>query len=159
MADVCSISSRSDEANWVIMLRLRWSLRLWLQPRLEWSSSLHPETMTQAMADKLQPTWMFRPPVRTSLDVVEQNSNESNRLELGSWPVSWHRDWWRLLNHIPVQSFQKGAPPAPPAAPGKGRMVPDVSADADPNTGYIIWVQFGPEIMTSTLAKGVISLI
>jgi kumamolisin len=35
---------------------------------------------------------------------------------------------------FPVQSFQAGAPNGP------GRMVPDVSADADPNTGYIVWV-------------------
>lgn len=35
---------------------------------------------------------------------------------------------------FPVQSFQTGAPKGP------GRMVPDVSGDADPNTGYIIWV-------------------
>jgi kumamolisin len=41
---------------------------------------------------------------------------------------------------FPVQAFQIGAPPAPDTAPGKGRMVPDVSADGDPNTGYIIWV-------------------
>ena len=37
---------------------------------------------------------------------------------------------------FPVQSFQVGAP-KPPA--GLGRMVPDVSADADPNTGYQIF--------------------
>jgi kumamolisin len=35
---------------------------------------------------------------------------------------------------FPVQSFQAGAPNGP------GRMVPDVAADADPYTGYIIWV-------------------
>jgi kumamolisin len=35
---------------------------------------------------------------------------------------------------FPVQSFQARAPSGP------GRMVPDVAADADPNTGYIIWV-------------------
>jgi len=36
---------------------------------------------------------------------------------------------------FPVQSFQIGAPSAPK---GLGRMVPDVAADADPNTGIII---------------------
>jgi subtilase family serine protease len=36
--------------------------------------------------------------------------------------------------YFPVQAFQIGAPSGP------GRMVPDVAADADPNTGYIIWV-------------------
>jgi kumamolisin len=35
---------------------------------------------------------------------------------------------------FPAQSWQAGAPS------GKGRMVPDVSADADPNTGYTIFV-------------------
>lgn len=38
---------------------------------------------------------------------------------------------------FPSQSFQKGAPPAPE---GLGRMVPDVSADAEPDTGYVIFV-------------------
>jgi len=37
--------------------------------------------------------------------------------------------------YFPVQSFQVGAP-APPAK--LGRMVPDVSGNADPNTGYEI---------------------
>lgn len=41
---------------------------------------------------------------------------------------------------FPVQAFQKGAPPAPADSPyGKGRMVPDVCADADPVTGYKIY--------------------
>ncbi|MGH9762786.1 MAG: S53 family peptidase [Blastocatellia bacterium] len=35
---------------------------------------------------------------------------------------------------FPIQSFQAGAPHGP------GRMVPDVAADADPDTGYIVWV-------------------
>ncbi|MGH9486641.1 MAG: S53 family peptidase [Terriglobales bacterium] len=40
-----------------------------------------------------------------------------------------------------VQSFQIGAPPAPASSKyGSGRMVPDVCADADPNTGYDIFV-------------------
>jgi|HubBroStandDraft_1064217.scaffolds.fasta_scaffold02216_5 kumamolisin len=42
---------------------------------------------------------------------------------------------------FPVQSFQTGAP-SPPR--GLGRMVPDVSADADPNTGYIIFCHGQP---------------
>jgi kumamolisin len=35
---------------------------------------------------------------------------------------------------FPVQPWQAGAPNGP------GRMVPDVAGDADPNTGYIVWV-------------------
>jgi kumamolisin len=35
---------------------------------------------------------------------------------------------------FPVQPWQAGAPNGP------GRMVPDVAADADPYTGYIVWV-------------------
>ena len=35
---------------------------------------------------------------------------------------------------FPVQSWQANAPNGP------GRMVPDVAADADPYTGYVIWV-------------------
>lgn len=39
---------------------------------------------------------------------------------------------------FPVQSFQIGAPVAPATNNGKGRMVPDVAANADPNTPYEI---------------------
>jgi kumamolisin len=42
---------------------------------------------------------------------------------------------------FPVQSWQIGAPPAPASATGNGRMVPDVCADADPATGYEIYVE------------------
>ncbi len=42
---------------------------------------------------------------------------------------------------FPVQSWQIGAPPAPAGTQyGTGRMVPDVCADADPQTGYEIVV-------------------
>ena len=42
---------------------------------------------------------------------------------------------------FPVQSWQIGAPPAPAGTKnGTGRMVPDVCADADPQTGYEIVV-------------------
>ena len=40
---------------------------------------------------------------------------------------------------FPVQPWQIGAPPAPANTPyGKGRMVPDVTGNADPNSGYVI---------------------
>ncbi len=42
---------------------------------------------------------------------------------------------------FPVQSFQIGAPVAPTTNNGRGRMVPDVSANADPNTPYFIAFQ------------------
>ncbi|MGA8731471.1 MAG: S53 family peptidase [Terracidiphilus sp.] len=42
---------------------------------------------------------------------------------------------------FPPQAFQIGAPPPPAGSTaGKGRMVPDVSADADPATGYEVYV-------------------
>ncbi|MGH9604400.1 MAG: S53 family peptidase [Terracidiphilus sp.] len=51
---------------------------------------------------------------------------------------------------FPVQAFQIGAPPAPANTQyGTGRMVPDVSGDADPDTGYNIFV-FG----SSTVVGG-----
>jgi kumamolisin len=51
---------------------------------------------------------------------------------------------------FPVQASQIGAPVAPKRVtgdknPGTGRMVPDVAANADPNTGYII-VCYGQEL-------------
>lgn len=54
---------------------------------------------------------------------------------------------------FPVQAFQIGAPPAPIETKyGKGRMVPDVAADADPNTGYNIFVQGSETVVGGTSA-------
>ncbi|HVZ82252.1 MAG TPA: S53 family peptidase [Terracidiphilus sp.] len=54
---------------------------------------------------------------------------------------------------FPVQSFQVGAPPAPAGTRyGKGRMVPDVAADADPNTGYEIYVHGAATVIGGTSA-------
>jgi len=54
---------------------------------------------------------------------------------------------------FPVQTFQIGAPPAPANTQyGKGRMVPDVCADADPNTGYNIYVHGSATVVGGTSA-------
>lgn len=54
---------------------------------------------------------------------------------------------------FPVQSFQIGAPPAPANSPyGKGRMVPDVAGDADPNSGYLIYVHGAQTVVGGTSA-------
>ncbi len=56
---------------------------------------------------------------------------------------------------FPVQAFQIGAPPPPanrPLSTGTGRMVPDVSADADPDTGYQIYVHGAPTVVGGTSA-------
>jgi len=54
---------------------------------------------------------------------------------------------------FPVQSFQIGAPLAPVSTQyGKGRMVPDVSADADPNTGYNVYVHGSATVVGGTSA-------
>ncbi len=54
---------------------------------------------------------------------------------------------------FPVQAFQIGAPPPPAGSTaGKGRMVPDVSADADPATGYEIYVHGEQTIVGGTSA-------
>ena len=53
---------------------------------------------------------------------------------------------------FPVQSWQIGAPPAPAGAPGSGRMVPDVCADADPATGYEIYVEGQSMVVGGTSA-------
>lgn len=54
---------------------------------------------------------------------------------------------------FPVQAFQLGAPPAPAGSnAGKGRMVPDVAADADPQTGYTILVHGAPNVVGGTSA-------
>ena len=54
---------------------------------------------------------------------------------------------------FPPQSWQIGAP-APPTGTqaGSGRMVPDVSADADPNTGYEIYVHGASTVVGGTSA-------
>jgi kumamolisin len=54
---------------------------------------------------------------------------------------------------FPVQSFQIGAPPAPVATKfGKGRMVPDVAGDADPNSGYNVFVHGAATVVGGTSA-------
>ena len=54
---------------------------------------------------------------------------------------------------FPVQAFQIGAPPAPANTQyGSGRMVPDVCADADPNTGYEIVVHGSHAVVGGTSA-------
>jgi kumamolisin len=54
---------------------------------------------------------------------------------------------------FPVQAFQIGAPPPPKKKhAGNGRMVPDVCADADPNTGYNIVVHGTPTVVGGTSA-------
>ena len=54
---------------------------------------------------------------------------------------------------FPAQSWQIGAPPPPANSPyGKGRMVPDVSGDADPNTGYNVVVHGETTVVGGTSA-------
>ena len=54
---------------------------------------------------------------------------------------------------FPVQAFQIGAPPAPAGSTaGKGRIVPDVSGDADPNTGCDIFVHGSATVVGGTSA-------
>jgi len=54
---------------------------------------------------------------------------------------------------FPVQTFQIGAPPAPASTQyGKGRMVPDVCANADPDTGYNIFVHGSATVVGGTSA-------
>jgi kumamolisin len=54
---------------------------------------------------------------------------------------------------FPVQAFQIGAPIPPANNPyGSGRMVPDVCADADPNTGYEIVVHGAQTVVGGTSA-------
>jgi len=54
---------------------------------------------------------------------------------------------------FPVQSWQIGAPPAPAGTQyGSGRMVPDVCADADPQSGYEIVVHGSPTSVGGTSA-------
>src|SRR5271163_832532 len=50
---------------------------------------------------------------------------------------------------FPVQAFQVGAP-KPPS--GLGRMVPDVAANADPNTGYLIYQGGQEQVVGGTSA-------
>jgi kumamolisin len=54
---------------------------------------------------------------------------------------------------FPTQPFQIGAPPAPTGTQyGSGRMVPDVCADADPDTGYEVYVHGSTTIIGGTSA-------
>jgi kumamolisin len=54
---------------------------------------------------------------------------------------------------FPVQAFQIGAPPPPAGTTaGTGRMVPDVSGDADPETGYNMFVHGSATVVGGTSA-------
>ena len=54
---------------------------------------------------------------------------------------------------FPPQAFQIGAPPPPAGTQfGTGRMVPDVAADADPNSGYEIVVHGASTVVGGTSA-------
>jgi kumamolisin len=54
---------------------------------------------------------------------------------------------------FPVQSWQIGAPPAPANTQfGSGRMVPDVCADADPETGYEVFIHGSATVLGGTSA-------
>ena len=54
---------------------------------------------------------------------------------------------------FPVQSFQIGAPPAPAGTQfGTGRMVPDVTGNADPNSGYNVYVHGAATVVGGTSA-------
>jgi len=54
---------------------------------------------------------------------------------------------------FPSQTFQIGIPKPPSGSTfGKGRMVPDVAADADPNTGYNVTVHGGNTVVGGTSA-------
>lgn len=54
--------------------------------------------------------------------------------------------------YFPPQAFQVGAPAPPMQTPALGRMVPDVAADADPNTGYAIVVHGQSAVVGGTSA-------
>lgn len=54
---------------------------------------------------------------------------------------------------FPTQSWQLNAPPAPTGTSyGTGRMVPDVAGDADPNTGYDVYVHGAGTVVGGTSA-------
>jgi kumamolisin len=54
---------------------------------------------------------------------------------------------------FPVQSWQIGAPPPPANTQyGTGRMVPDVSADGDPDTGYEVYIHGSSTVLGGTSA-------
>jgi kumamolisin len=54
---------------------------------------------------------------------------------------------------FPTQSWQLNAPPPPTGTQfGTGRMVPDVAGDADPNTGYDVYVHGAGTVVGGTSA-------
>jgi kumamolisin len=54
---------------------------------------------------------------------------------------------------FPVQSWQIGAPPAPANTQfGSGRMVPDVCADGDPESGYVVYIRGAATVLGGTSA-------
>jgi len=89
---------------------------------------------------------------------TSKTATARNGLERQSRPHQRRGNRRRVFSTLfPVQAWQIGAPPAPPKqkgekSPGKGRMVPDVSANADPDTGYEIFVYGAQTIVGGTSA-------
>lgn len=67
--------------------------------------------------------------------------------------VAWSDSGGGVSDVFPLPSFQsKAGVPAPPAGSKGGRGVPDVSADADPNTGYQVRVDGQSMVVGGTSA-------
>ena len=65
--------------------------------------------------------------------------------------VVWHATGGGYSRFFVPQVWQTGSPP-PPAGPENGRMVSDVAANADPQTGYQIIVHGRPIVIGGTSA-------
>ncbi len=121
-------SSRRPPSTWSRQRRVP-------RQRLAWWCSLLPATTIRRTADPTLPMSIFRHHARTSLGagarprqlLPKRCGTMTRERPTATAPA----EDFRLCLH-PLPSWQIGAPNGP------GRMVPDVAANADPNTGYNI---------------------
>jgi hypothetical protein len=90
---------------------------------------------------------IYRRPVRTSSGVVALAKTASAETVWGDSVATHGGTGGGFSTIFPVQSFQIGAPIAPL---GLGRMVPDLAANADPNTGIVIVLDGGQLVIGGT---------
>ena len=154
--DVCSISWGADESIW---RSLGQQLGQDLIQQLEASAqaatdagmvvlAASGDNNYRATAATIPPTSTSHRPARTSSAAAELTKTRSREVVWNDNPgqTDGSGTGGGYSEYFPVQSFQAGAPNGP------GRMVPDVSANADPDTGYNLIVHGGGEPLGGTSA-------
>ena len=139
--DVLSISWGSDEPGWIRTTRPRRRPRPRPRPTAVVSCSRRRATTARATAAPGQ-TSIYPPRARTSSGVAGPRRRHSPKRFGATGPRTGGELGGGCSVLFPPQDWQIDAPPSPGQS---GRMVPDVAADADPDTGYLVVIN-GQEV-------------